>query len=136
VSRRDYVSVPDLPALRVSVRPFAPRSPTVGLCYVGPVSELIAAGVASLDMLTTRRRGFDAAGDRYTTDAHWSPHAGSPQQRYRIWRWMGRARALRMPGAEEALAHAAAEARRGAAKRHETAVSGTLYPASSTPQER
>jgi hypothetical protein len=49
---------------------------------------------------------------------------------------MGRARALRMPGAQEALAHAAAEARREAAKRHETAASGTLYPANSPPKER
>jgi hypothetical protein len=112
LSRRDYVSVPDLPGLRVSVRPFAPCSPTIGLCYVGLMSQLIAAGIASLDMLTTRRRGFDAAGDRYTTDAHWSNHARSAQQRYRIWRWMKRTRAVQMPGVHQALAHAAAEARR------------------------
>jgi hypothetical protein len=118
VSRRDYVSVPGLPALHVSVRPFAPHSPTIGLCYVGQVAELIAAGVANLDMLTTMKRGLDAAGDPYTTDAHWSTHARSPQQRYRIWRWMKRGRALQMPGAHEALVHAAAEARRSAASRH------------------
>ncbi len=122
MSRRDYVPVPDLPGLRVSVRPFAPHSPSVGLCYVGPMSGLIAAGVASLDMLTTARHGFDAAGDRYTTDGHWSTHARSQQQRYRIWRWMKRARALRMPGVHEALAHAAAEARRSAANRREFAA--------------
>jgi hypothetical protein len=122
VSRRDYVLVPHLPKLRVSVRPFAPYSPTIGLCYVGPMSELIAAGVASLDMLTTVKRGFDAAGDRYTTDACWSTHTRRPQQRYRIWRWMQRVRALQMPGAHEALAHAAAEARRSTANRRQIAA--------------
>ena len=81
------------------------------------MSELIAAGVASFDMLTIRRRGFDAAGDRYTTDAHWSNHARSPQERYRIWRWMKRPRALQMPGIHEALTHAASEARRCAVSR-------------------
>lgn len=104
--------VPELPALRVSVRPFAPHSPTVGLCYIGLMSELIAAGVASMDMLTTTKRGFDAGGDRYATDVQWSTHARSRQQRYRVWRWMQRVRALQMPGAHAALAHAAAEARR------------------------
>jgi len=122
VSRRDYVLVPRLPKLRVSVRPFAPYSPTIGLCYIGPISELIAAGVATLDMLTTMKRGFDAAGDRYTTDARWSTHTRHPQRRYRIWRWMQRARALQMPGAREALTHAAAEARRSVANRREVAV--------------
>jgi hypothetical protein len=90
------------------------------LCYVGPVSELIAAGVASLDMLTTMKRGFDAAGDRYATDARWRTHTRYP--RYRIWRWMQRVRALQMPGAREALAHAAAEARRCTANRREIAA--------------
>jgi hypothetical protein len=122
LSRRDYVPVPELPRLCVSVRPFAPHSPTVGLCYVGAILDLITAGIATLDMLTTARRGFDAAGDRYTTDAHWSTPAHSAQQRYRIWRWMKRARALQMPGARAALAHAAAEARRGAPGRHEMAA--------------
>ncbi len=115
MSRRDYVPVPRLPGLRVCVRPFAPRSPTVGLCYIGQVSQLITAGIASLEMLTTAKRGFDAAGDRYTTDAHWRTHTRRPQQRYRIWRWMKRARALQMPGAQEALARAAVEGRHRAA---------------------
>lgn len=126
VSRRHYVPVPHLPGLRVSVRPFAPYSPTVGLCYLGSISELMAAGIASLDMLATKRRGFDAAGDRYATDVHRSTGARSPQQRYRIWRWMKRARALQMPGAHEALVHAAAEARRRTANRQEVAVRGQL----------
>ena len=87
------------------------------------MSEPIAAGVASLDMLTTMKRGFDAAGDRYTTDARWSTHTRHPQQqRYRIWRWMKRARGLQMPGAHEALVHAAAEARRSIATRQEIAA--------------
>lgn len=76
------------------------------------MSQLIAAGVASLEMLTTLKSGFDAGGDRYLSDVHWSSHDRSPQQRYRIWRWMKRARALQMPGALEALAQAAAAARR------------------------
>lgn len=122
MSRRDYVLVPDLPALRVSVRPFAPHSPTVGLCYIGLMSELIAAGVASVEMLTTTKRGFDAGGDRYATDVQWSTHGRSREQRYRLWRWMKRARALQMPGAHEALTHAAAEARRSAVTRHEMAA--------------
>lgn len=119
VSGRDYVPVPGLPGLRVCVRPFSPHSTIVGLCYVGPVAELIAAGVANLDMLVTTKRGFDADGDRYTTDAHWRPHARSPQQRYRIWRWMRRVRALEMPGAREALVHAA---RLSAADRQDATV--------------
>jgi hypothetical protein len=82
------------------------------------MSALIAAGIASLEMLTTMRHGFDAAGDRYATDAHRSADVRSPE-RYRIWRWMKRVRALEMPGASEALAHAAAEARRD---RQRTAV--------------
>lgn len=122
MSRRHYVSVPHLPGLQVSVRPFAPHSPTIGLCYLGPMSELIAAGIASLEMLTTMRRGFDAAGDRYATDAHRSSDARGPQPRYRIWRWMGRERALQMPGVHQALAHAAAEARRSAVHRHPIAA--------------
>ena len=121
MSSRDFVPVPGLPGLRVSVRPFALHSPTIGLCYVGPVPELVAAGIASLDMLTCVKHGFDAAGDRYTTDAHWNAHTRSPRQRYRIWRWMKRARALQMPGAHEALAHAAAEARRSSAHRQQIA---------------
>jgi hypothetical protein len=112
VSRRHYVPVPHLPGLRVSARPFARYSPTIGLCYLGPMAELISAGVASLEMLSTVRRGFDAAGDRYVSDTRRGADARSPQQRYRIWRWMKRVRALQMPGAREALAHAAAEARR------------------------
>ncbi len=119
MSRRHYVPVPRVPGLRVCVRPFAPHSPTVGLCYLGPMAELIAAGIASLDMLTDTRRGFDAAGDRYATDVHCSTDARGPHRRYRIWRWMRRARALQMPGAHEALAHAASEARRGAAHRQQ-----------------
>jgi len=114
-SSRDYVPVPALPALRVCVRPFAPHSPTIGLRYVGPMAELITAGIASLEMLTTLRSGLDAAGDRYLSDVHWRSHARRPQQRYRIWRWMKRARALQMPGAHEALAQAAAAARRNGA---------------------
>lgn len=114
-SSRDYVPVPALPGLRVCVRPFAPHSPTIGLRYVGPMAELITAGIASLEMLTTLRSGLDAAGDRYLSDVHWRSHARRPQQRYRIWRWMKRARALQMPGAHEALAQAAAAARRNGA---------------------
>jgi len=76
------------------------------------MTALISAGIASFEMLTTVRRGFDAAGDRYATDAHRGTDARSSQRRYRIWRWMKRARALQMPGAHQALAHAAAEARR------------------------
>jgi len=112
MSSRDYVSVPGFAGLRVCVRPFAPHSPSIGLCYVGPMSELIAAGVATLDMLTTTKSGFDAAGDHYTTDAHWGTHGQRLLQRYRIWRKMKRVRALKMPGAHEAIAHAAALARR------------------------
>ena len=108
MSSRDYVSVPGFPGLRVCVRPFAPHSPSIGLCYIGPMAELIAAGVATLDMLTTTKSGFDAAGDHYTTDAHWGTHGHRFLQRYRIWRKMKRVRALKMPGAHEAIAHAAA----------------------------
>ncbi len=115
MSSRDYVAVPGFAGLRVCVRSFAPHSPTMGLCYVGPMSELITAGVATLEMLTTVRSGFDAAGDHYTTDAHWSTAGPGPPQRYRIWRKMKRARALWMPGVREALAHAAAQARRSRA---------------------
>lgn len=122
MSRRHYVPVPDLPGLRVAVRPFAPHSPTIGLCYLGPMPELIAAGIATLEMLTISRRGFDAAGDRYAADAHRTTDAQSPRQRYRIWRWMKRTRALQMPGAHEALVHAAAEARRFTAHRQPIAA--------------
>jgi hypothetical protein len=94
------------------VRSFAPHSPTIGLCYIGPLSELITAGVATQEMLTRVKSGFDAAGDHYTTDAHWSVSGPGLQQRYRIWRKMKRARALSMPGVHQALAHAAAQARR------------------------
>lgn len=120
-SRRGYVLVPHLQELRVCVRPFAPHSPTIGLCYLGPMSELIAAGVASLDMLTNRKRGLDAAGDRYAVNVHWSTHAHARQQRYRIWRWMKRVRALQMPGAYEALTRAAVEARRSALQHRKSA---------------
>jgi hypothetical protein len=89
------------------VRSFAPHSPTIGLCYVGPMSELITAGVATVEMLITVKSGFDAAGDHYTTDAHWSASGAGLLPRYRIWRKMKRARALWMPGVREALAHAA-----------------------------
>lgn len=106
MSRRDYVPVPGFPELRVCVRPYAPHDRTLSLCYVGPMSELIAAGVANLDMLTTAKSGFDAAGDHYTTDAHWSAQGRGLEPRYRIWRKMKRARAQQMPGAREALAHA------------------------------
>jgi hypothetical protein len=97
------------------VRSFAPHSPTIGLCYIGPTSELITAGVATLEMLTTVKSGFDAAGDHYTTDAHWNVSGPGLPQRYRIWRKMKRARALSMPGVHEALAHMAAQARRNRA---------------------
>ena len=122
MSTRDYISVPGFPALRICVRSFAPHSPTVGLCYIGPESELIAAGIATLEMLTTVKSGFDAAGDHYTTDAHWSTHGHGPLQRYRIWRKMKRARALWMPGAHEAFAHAVAQARCNRAKRPQIAM--------------
>lgn len=117
MSRRHYVPVPHLPGLRVCVRPFAPHSPTIGLCYLGLMSPLVAAGIATVEMLTSMRHGFDAAGDRYETDAHRIAAARDQQQRYRIWRWMRRERALQMPGAHQALAHAAADARRNAAHR-------------------
>jgi hypothetical protein len=115
MSSRDYVAVPGYRALRVCVRSYAPHSPTMGLCYVGPVAELVAAGVATLEMLTTVKSGFDAAGDHYTTDAHWSGHGQGLLPRYRIWRKMKRARALSMPGAHAAVAHASARMRRGSA---------------------
>ena len=111
MSSRDYIAVPGCPGLRLCVRSFAPHSPTIGLCYIGPTSELITAGVATLEMLTTVKSGFDAAGDHYTTDAHWNVSGPGLPQRYRIWRKMKRARALWMPGMREALAHAA-QARR------------------------
>ena len=117
MSSRDYIVVPGFPGLRVCVRPYAPHSPTIGLCYVGPITELIAAGVATADMLTRVKSGFDAAGDHYTTDAHWGTHGRRLLQRYRIWRKMKRSRALKMPGAHEALAYAAAAARRAAESR-------------------
>jgi len=115
MSSRDYIRVPGYPALRVCVRPFAPHSPAIGLCYIGPISELIAAGVATAEMLTSIKSGFDAAGDHYTTDAHWGTHGRRLLKRYRIWRKMKRSRALQMPGAHEALAHAAARKRAGTA---------------------
>jgi hypothetical protein len=111
MSSRDYISVPGFSTLRVCVRPFAPHSPTIALCYVGPMANLIAAGIATQDMLTTAKSGFDAAGDHYFTDAHWSTYRQGAPQRYRIWRRVRRARAHWMPGAHEALAHAAAQAR-------------------------
>ncbi|MGC1457128.1 MAG: hypothetical protein WA825_02495 [Steroidobacteraceae bacterium] len=113
MSSRDYIAVPGYAGLRLCVRSFAPHSPTIGLCYIGPLSELVTAGVASLEMLTTVKSGFDAAGDHYTTDAHWSVSGPGPQ-RYRIWRKMKRVRALGMPGVHEALAHAV-QARRSRA---------------------
>lgn len=122
MSRNDYVSVPGYSGLRICVRSFAPHSPTVGLCYIGSMPELIAAGVASLDMLTTVKSGFDAAGDHYMTDAHWSDPRRALVQRYRIWRKMKRVRALSMPGLHEALAHVAAHARRSRANRYDVAV--------------
>lgn len=73
-------------------------------------------------MLTTLKSGRDAAGDRYMSDVHWKSHARCPQQRHRIWRWMKRSRALQMPGAYEALAQAAAEARHRAANRQSIAA--------------
>jgi hypothetical protein len=106
ISSRDYIAVPGFPSLRVCVRSFAPHSPTIGLYYIGPLSELVTAGVATLEMLTTVKSGFDAAGDHYTTDAHWSASGPGLLQRYRIWRKMKRVRALWMPGVHEALAHA------------------------------
>jgi hypothetical protein len=115
MSSRDYIAVPGFPGLRLCVRSYAPHSPTIGLCYVGPMSELVTAGVATLDMLTTVKSGFDAAGDHYTTDAHWSASGPGLLPRYRIWRKMKRARALWMPGVREALAHASAQARRSRA---------------------
>jgi hypothetical protein len=111
MSSGDYVPVPGFPRLRACVRPFVAHSSRVGLCYVGPIDDLIAAGVATFEMLTVAKSGLDAAGDHYTTDAHWTARGPHIEQRYRIWRRMKRARALHMPGAHEALAHAAAEAR-------------------------
>jgi hypothetical protein len=115
MSSRDYIAVPGYPGLRLCVRSFAPHSPTIGLCYIGPMSELITAGVATVEMLTTVKSGFDAAGDHYTTDAHWNVSGPGLPQRYRIWRKMKRVRALSMPGVHEALAHSAAQARRSRA---------------------
>ncbi len=112
-----YVAVPGFPGLHVRVRPYVPRGRTIGLCYVGSMPELLAAGIASVEMLTTAKSGLDAAGDHYMTDARWRPRAREPEQRYRIWRRMKRARALHMPGVREALARAAADARGGAANR-------------------
>jgi hypothetical protein len=111
MSSSDYVGVPGHPGLRICVRSFAPHSPTIGLCYVGPLAELVAAGIATFEMLTTVKSGFDAAGDHYTTDAHWSAHGEALPQRYRIWRKMKRGRALGMPGVHEALVHAAIQRR-------------------------
>jgi hypothetical protein len=122
MSRGDYVSVPGYSGLRICVRSFAPHSPTVGLCYIGSIPELIAAGIATFEMLTTMKSGFDAAGDHYTTDAHWSDPRRELARRYRIWRKMKRARALSMPGVHEALAHATAHSRRTRANRHGLAV--------------
>jgi hypothetical protein len=130
MSSKDYVSVPGFPALRVCVRPFAPHSPTIALCYVGPMAGLIAAGIATQDMLTTAKSGFDAAGDRYFTDAHWSTHRQGAPQRYRIWRRVRRARAHWMPGAHEALAHAAAQARLTQCRSSDTASANASSAAS------
>jgi hypothetical protein len=112
MSKGDYVPVPGFPELHACVRPFAAHSSRIGLCYVGTIDDLIAAGVATFEMLTVAKAGLDAAGDHYITDAHWTAHTPQIQRRYRIWRRMKRARALHMPGAHEALAHAAAKARR------------------------
>jgi hypothetical protein len=110
---RDYIPVPGFPELRACVRPLASHSRTISLCYVGPMNALVAAGVATVDMLTTATIGVDAAGDHYMTDAHWQTHGRRVPRRYRIWRKMKRVRALQMPGACEALAHAAATASAG-----------------------
>jgi hypothetical protein len=123
MSSRDYVAVPGFPGVRVCVRSFAPHSPTIGLCYIGSMSELITAGIATLEMLTTVKSGSDAAGDHYTTDAHWSTtHGQEMLQRYRIWRKMKRVRAVLMPGAHEALAQAVALARGNRVHRQQIAV--------------
>ncbi len=122
MSSRDYISVPGVSGVRVCVRSFAPHSPTIGLCYIGSMSGLIAAGIATFEMLTTVKSGFDAAGDHYTTDAHWGTHGEELLRRYRIWRKMKRVRALLMPGAHEALAHAVALARSNRANRQRIAV--------------
>jgi len=106
MSSGDYVRVPGVPQLRVCVRPAVTARTVICVCYVGPVSALLGAGIATIDMLLTNRRGFDANGDRYTSDEHWWPRARNPQQRYRIWRWMKRARALKMPGVSAALMRA------------------------------
>jgi hypothetical protein len=112
MSKGDYVAVPGFPQLHACVRPFAAHSSRIALCYVGTIDDLIAAGVATFEMLIVVKSGLDAAGDHYITDAHWTVRGPHSQHRYRIWRRMKRARALHMPGAHEALAHAAAEARR------------------------
>lgn len=104
------VPVPGHPRVRVQCWRLGEGPGGTGLIYYGSAEDLIAAGVATEQMLAPcAKRGpgarrFDADGERYSVNRYWTTREGQPVRRFRVWRYKALATALQLPGAREAIA--------------------------------
>jgi hypothetical protein len=87
------------PGVRFTFGCWAEGGETLQLSWKGSAEDLIAAGVATADMLTTVG-GFqvDSAGDKYHIDMGAGLRNGKPYARYTVTRWKAREVALSMAG--------------------------------------
>jgi hypothetical protein len=112
MSADGYVSVPAHPRLRMQTHSWGER--LVALRYIGDATDLIAAGVATAEMLAPlqkkgpRPRGPN--GERYSVDRYYVVRNGQPIRRCRLILWKVLNDAMGLPGALDALAaHEACE---------------------------
>jgi len=123
MSTGDYITVPTHPRLILQAYPADEK--LVALHYISDAEDLVAAGVATAEMLAPNQkkgpRPRGPNGERYSVDRYFVVRAGQPIRRCRLRLWKSRKDAMRLPGAREALdAHEAAERRAAAqeAERH------------------
>jgi hypothetical protein len=111
MSANDYITVPTHPRLLLQAHPSDKE--LVALHYIGDAEDLIAAGVATAEMLAPNQkkgpRPRGPNGERYSVDRYYSVRNGQPIRRCRPGLWKVRKDAIPLPGALEALrAHEAA----------------------------
>jgi len=104
----DYISVATHPGLLVNA--YADNDDCVRLTYIGDTNVLVAAGLATADVLAPRKKPGAPRGPRPRTgpewcrvDRYWAVRDGVPIRRCRLFLRRSRQNAMRLPGAVEAL---------------------------------
>ena len=107
MSSRDYTAVAGHPGLLLDV--YAYEDGCVRLTYIGDADVLIAAGLATAELLAPQKKWPRGPRRRRTgpewdsVERYWAVRNGVPVRRCRLSLFRERQNALRLPGAREAI---------------------------------